>query len=258
LPQTPENGTFAPSAYALRVASKPRKPPREAAEKTLDRGDAMTPKSKSILRPLVAAACCWAAIAAAAAPASAKTIIDEWATVKAPPPPTLERITVDPKTTALLVLDLVKETCNMKVRPRCIASLPQVAKLIKGARDSKTTVIYSVISGPVTIADTLPAVKPLGDEPVVKGGPDKFLHTDLEKLLKDKGIKTVIVVGTAAHGAVLYTASHASLLGFNVIVPVDGVSAETAYAEQYVAWNMVHAPQVSKKVKLTAVDLLKF
>ncbi len=37
--------------------------------------------------------------------------------------------------------------------------------------------------------------------------PDKFLHTDLEKILKDKGIKTVIAVGTSANGAVLYTGS---------------------------------------------------
>lgn len=42
--------------------------------------------------------------------------------------------------------------------------------------------------------------------------------TGLEKMLKDKGITAVVAVGTAAHGAVLYTASEAALRGFNVIV----------------------------------------
>ncbi len=214
--------------------------------------------SKIALRPLIFAAFGCAVIAMVALPAFAETIVDEWATVKAPPPPKLEHLTVNPKTTALLVLDLVKQTCNEKVRPLCLASLPRVAKLIKEARDSHTFVVYSVIPGPVTIADTLPAVKPLGSEPVVKSGPDKFIHTDLEKILRDHGITTVITVGTAAEGAVLYTASHAALLGFNVIVPVDGMSSATLYAEQYVTWNMVHAPVVSAKVKLTAIDMLKF
>lgn len=217
----------------------------------------MTSIFASIARPFAAAALC-AAVLAAAAPAPAATIIDEWASVKAPEPPKLEAVTVDPKTTALLVLDLMKETCNDKVRPRCLTSLPQVAKLLKGARDSRTMVVYSIIPGPPTIADTDPAVKPLGTEPVVKSGPDKFIGTDLEKILKDKGITTVIVVGTAAEGAVLYTGSHASLLGFNVVVPVDGMSSATTYAEQYVTWNMVHAPVVAMKVKLTSVDMLKY
>ena len=48
-------------------------------------------------------------------------------------------------------------------------------------------------------------VAPEAGEPHVLSGPDKFLHTDLEKIFKDKGIKTVIAVGTAANGAVLYT-----------------------------------------------------
>lgn len=218
----------------------------------------MKSKHKLVLRPLLAMALGCAAIAMVASSAFAATIISEWSSVKAPPPPKLDHLTVNPKTTALLVLDLIKETCNAKVRPMCLQSLPQVAKLIKAARASHTLVVYSVIPGPAKIADTLPEVKPLGTEPVVKSGPDKFIHTDLDKILRSHGIKTVIVVGTAAEGAVDYTASHAALLGFNVIVPVDGMSSATTYADQYVAWNLVNAPVVAAKVKLSAVDMLKF
>jgi nicotinamidase-related amidase len=196
------------------------------------------------------------ACAALASPAWAGTIIDEWASIKTPPPPKLEAVTVDPKTTALLLLDLTNVICNEK-RPRCLASLPQVAKLLKAAREAKTTVIYSTTPGS-TAANIQPQVKPEGGEPTVTSHGDKFIETGLEKILKDKGVKTVIVVGTVANGAVLYTASHAAFLGFNVVIPVDGVSADTPYAEQYVAWNMAHAPLMPGKIELTAIDMVKF
>jgi nicotinamidase-related amidase len=65
-------------------------------------------------------------------------------------------------------------------------------------------------------------------------------------------------MGTAAHGAVLYTASAAALRGLKVIVPVDGMSANTTYPEQYTAWHLVNAPVVSANVTLTKLDLIKF
>jgi len=85
-------------------------------------------------------------------------------------------------------------------------------------------VIYSIIANS-TMADVMPDVAPLGDEPSVLSGPDKFLNTDLAKILKDKGIQTVIVTGTASNGAVLFTGARAAFRGMNVIVPVDGMSA---------------------------------
>ena len=80
----------------------------------------------------------------------------------------------------------------------------------------------------------------------------------MEKTLKDKGIQTVIVVGTFAHGAVLATASASAELGFKVIVPVDGMSSPTLYAEQYTAWHLANTPIVSSKTTLTTVDMMKF
>jgi nicotinamidase-related amidase len=199
-----------------------------------------------------------------AAPAPAQTIIDEWASVKAPPAPALKAVTVDPKTTALLVMDLVKQTCNDKARPRCVASIPKIEKLLAEARTKGVMVIYTTVP-PVPIADTLPAIAPKGNEPVVTAWVDKFIlgnkDTGLEKMLKDKGITTVISVGTAAHGAVLYTSSAAALRGFNVIVPVDGMSGDgqNTYIEQYVAYNLTSAPGgVSAKITLTRIDMIKF
>jgi hypothetical protein len=38
-------------------------------------------------------------------------IIDEWASVHAPPPPALKEVKADPKNTALLMLDFRKQNC---------------------------------------------------------------------------------------------------------------------------------------------------
>ena len=190
-------------------------------------------------------------------PVSAQNIIEIWNTVKVPPAPELKPVTIDPKTSALLLLDFNKQTCNADRRPRCIASIPKVQKLLADARAKGVYVVYSLSAGAVA-DDVAKELMPLGNEPIVTSGPDKFLGTDLEKILKEKGIKTVIVTGTAAHGAVLYTASEAAFRGMQVIVPVDGMSAESTYAEQYVAWNMVNAPRVSSQSVLTRVDMIKY
>jgi nicotinamidase-related amidase len=189
-------------------------------------------------------------------PASAQTIVDTWDAVKAPPAPELKSVILDSKATALLLLDFNKQTCNAERRPRCIASIPKVQELLEEARSKGFTIIYSLSAG-ATSTDIARELAPRKGEPVVTAGPDKFMGTDLEKILMDKGIKTVIVTGTAAHGAVLYTASGAAFRGMQVILPVDGMSAENTYAEQYTAWHLANAPRVSSKVTLTKIDLIK-
>ena len=198
-----------------------------------------------------------AAALAALIPAlsGAQTIVDEWPNVKAPPAPALKPVTVDPKTTALLMLDFVPPTCG--ARPRCMASLPAMKKLLEQARASGMPVAHSV-TGTTKAEDILKDVAPQAGEPVVQASIDKFRNTDLEKFLKDKGVQTVIVTGTAAHGAVLNTATAAVLRGLKVILPVDGVTASDTFTEQYVAWHMVNAPAVGPNTTLTKFELLKF
>ena len=198
-----------------------------------------------------------AAALAALIPAlsSAQTIVDEWPNVKAPPAPALKPVTADPKTTALLMLDFVAPNCNP--RPRCLASVPAAKKLLTEARARGMMVAHATTSA-TKAADILPDLAPKGDEPVVSSGVDKFRNTELEKILKDKGIQHVIAIGTAAHGAVMYTASGAVLRGMKVILPVDGMSANDPFPEQYVAWHLTNAPVIGPNVTLTKFDLLKF
>ncbi len=202
-----------------------------------------------------AAALALAFVAFTALPAQAGNIVEEWASVKAPAAPELKAVTVDPKTTALLMLDFMNQNCAQ--RPRCVASVPAMKKLLEAARAAKATVVYSIIANS-TPADVIKDVAPLADEPHVLAGPDKFLRTDLEKILKDKGITTVIAVGTASNGAVLFTAAGAAFRGLNVVIPVDGMSSVDPAAEYSTTIDFLTAPQLSAKTKLTRSDLIKF
>lgn len=199
-----------------------------------------------------------AAVLAYAAPAAAQTIIDEWSNVKTPPAPALKPVTVGGKTYALLVIDMVTQTCNAKARPRCVETIPAVEKLLNEARAKGMAVIYSLGTAG---NEFVLALAPKSGEPIVKSGADKFINTDLEKMLKDKGIVGVIVVGTLANGGVLHTASQAALRGFEVVVPVDGMSSanlDTLYTEQYTAWHLANAPAFGGRVTLTKTDMIKF
>jgi len=185
------------------------------------------------------------------------TILEEWDKVKAPSPVELKHVKIDIKKTAFLVLDIEELTCNMKRRPRCVASVPRIKEFLEKVRSSGLFVVYSLTSRgkPETI---LPEVAPLGSEPIVQSSVDKFYHTDLEKILRGKDIETVIIVGTTAEGAVLHTATGASMRGFQVIVPIDGLSAGTLYAEQYTAWHLVNAPGTRRRTTLTRFDMIGF
>jgi nicotinamidase-related amidase len=194
-------------------------------------------------------------LASLGASAHAGSIVDDWASIKAPAAPELKPVTVDPKTTALLMLDFMPANCGKN--ERCLATLPAMKKLLERARAAKMPVVYTLIAN-TTAADVLKDVAPLADEPSVLSGPDKFVRTDLEKILKDKGIATVITVGTASNGAVLFTAAGAVFRGMNVIVPVDGMSARDPYAEYSTVFTFTSAPQVSAKSTLTKSDMIKF
>lgn len=186
-----------------------------------------------------------------------KTIVELWETVKAPGPVQLRAVQLNPKETAFLVLDIEGRTCNAERRPRCIASVPKIKDFLARASASGAAVVYSLT--PQGSRETiLPGVSPAGTEPIVKSSVDKFFHTDLEKILHDRGVKTVIISGTAAEGAVLHTVTGAVLRGFHVVVPVDGVSSATLYAEQYTAWHLLNAPGPRQNTTLTRFDMIRF
>jgi nicotinamidase-related amidase len=189
--------------------------------------------------------------------AHGQAVTDEWSSVKLPDPPAVKPVTVDAKTTALIVMDFNKEGCTEQKRPRCVKDLPHIAKLLKEARDHHLLVIHTLTSR-TNLPDIVDSLKPATGEQAIKGGPDKFIKSDLDKMLKDKGIKTVMLVGTSANGAELHTAAGAAMRGYKVIVPVDGMPGDTPFTEAYSIWHMAHAPASAGNIALTKTDMVKF
>lgn len=184
-----------------------------------------------------------------------KTVIDLWDDIEPPPAPLLRPVQVDPKSSAILVLDLQNTNCNSEKRPRCVDCLTGIRKFISKARSKSLPVIYSVTSK-ATASDIRKEVVPLPEEPIVKSGVDKFYNTELEEILQKAGATTVVLIGTAAEGAILHTATGAALRGFNVVVPVDGFSSSIVYAEQYTVWHLLNAPGTKNRTTLTRMDMI--
>jgi nicotinamidase-related amidase len=191
--------------------------------------------------------------------AHAETVIDEWASVKLPPAPALKAVTLVGSETAVLAMDFTSQTCTPQRRLRCANQVPRVAKLLAEARQKGAFVVYSVAIPGSTAADILKEVTPAAGEPVLPPlGPDKFVNSDLDKMLKEHGIKTVIAIGTQAHTSVLHTGASAALRGYKVIVPVDGMSGDDGWPEAYTAWHLANAARIAPQVTLTRMDMIRF
>lgn len=218
---------------------------------------------------LIAAACTQSAptpapASTAAPPASPAATAAPTAAANVIPAPVA--VNVDPRTTALLVLDVTSVICTP--RPQCVSSVPKIATLLKKAREAKAFVVYS--DTPTAGSTVLAEVAPQVGEPKVSGRADKFLGTDLEKILKDKGIQTVVVVGSAAHGAVLYTTFGANARGFTAVVAEDGISVgpdPETFGLTGAKWQLLRQPGFTnpdnkplekQRVTLSRTDLIGF
>ena len=92
---------------------------------------------------------------------SVADVISDWSTAVAPPAPELKEVTVDPSTTALLFLDIMKGGCS--ARPRCVAAVPNMKRLHDQARAHNMVIWYSLVGseGKATPDDIMdPAIKP--------------------------------------------------------------------------------------------------
>jgi nicotinamidase-related amidase len=196
-----------------------------------------------------------------AASSFAADILDDWATVKAPPPVELKPVTVDTSTTALLILDMMKMNCG--ARPRCVASVPAVKKLHEEARKAGMLVWYSFVgsNGMATTADQIDRALTAKDgEWARQNGPDKFIGSNLDDKLKARGIKTVIICGTSFQGVGIGTGGGAAQRGYKAIIPIDCLSSEDTYMEQYAAFHLFKGGPagVTSQVTLTRSSMMKF
>jgi nicotinamidase-related amidase len=148
-------------------------------------------------------------------------------TLQMPALPDPVRLTLDPATTALLVLDYVEPICSRE--PRCKDQmLPAMTPFM--ARIRKTGMVIAYGTREPNKSKWLPEVAPApGDIQVVSTAQDRFYKTDLDDALKAKGIKTIIMAGWKVSGSVTYSSVGATIRGYTVVVPMDTTAASTDY-----------------------------
>ena len=181
----------------------------------------------------------------------------------APAIPAPVAVTLDARTTALVVLDIINPTCS--TRPQCAASIPALQALITKARDASVPVIYTNTAATNPI---VPEVAPVaGDVTVVPTNADKFNNPDFDAALKARKATTVVLVGTRSNGAVLYTAFEANVHGYTVVVAVDGISGSIPFENTLTQWQLLNQPGFTnadnkplaeKLVTLSRGDLITF
>jgi nicotinamidase-related amidase len=198
-----------------------------------------------------------AALPVAPAAAEPYDILQEWDGIQAPPPPPIRPMRLEARTTALISMDFSKASCSPQRRPRCVAALPRIAALLAAAR-RKGMMVAHFLTPMMQRGDIVAELAPLPDEPSINSRGDKFFGTDLETMLKARGITTVLLVGTQANGSVLFTTVGAVVRGFKAVVPIDAIPADTGWQEKFAIWEIANAPGVAGDATLTRTDLLDF
>jgi ureidoacrylate peracid hydrolase len=159
----------------------------------------------------------------------------------------LER-TVDPAHTALVIIDVQNDFCLPTYGPM----IARLQRLLDAARAAGVFVVYiqnSVLPGlsnssaevarrqnlglPVetTVVGTpgeqiVPAIFPKSGEVTVrKHRMNAFAGSDLEMLLRNRAIETVVITGVATHGCVTGTSYAAQGLNYYVVVVEDCVDS---------------------------------
>ncbi len=150
--------------------------------------------------------------------------------------------------TAILVVDMLNDFVTGALKcDRGLKIVPKTAQLLEGARKAGVPVIFCndahlkgidhelKLWGDHAIAGTkgaevIPELELCDKDYVVpKRRYSGFFHTDLDLLLHELGVDTVVMTGLHTHMCVRHTSADAYCLGYNVVVASD---ATDAFAEE--------------------------
>jgi nicotinamidase-related amidase len=170
-------------------------------------------------------------------------------------------VALDSKTTAILVLDLSTRCHDPK--QVCSKLMPAMGEFLDKARAAAVPIIYSVsLSAKGTpLGEVASPLKRKESEPVIyPDGFDKFMGGELQALLKEKGAKTLVITGSSTNSTVLYTATTAARIHrYNIVIPMDGVNADTKYEQEYSLHQFTVLPSSAyKQFQFTNLALITF
>lgn len=156
--------------------------------------------------------------------------------------------------------------------PNSTRIVEPIKRLLSKAREKKVKIIYTQDThypdDPVEFPiwgkhvvkgewgwEIIEEIKPQLDDIVIeKLRYDAFFGTPLDHILRTYGIKNLVIVGTVANICVLHTVSSAKLNNYNVVVPIDAISAITDFDYQLSLRQM----DFLYKVVLTREEFISF
>jgi nicotinamidase-related amidase len=150
-------------------------------------------------------------------------------------------IALDPRTTALVLIDLQNGVLGRKLAPVTADELLERGKaLARRFRDAGATVVLVNAKPPLAgperqvdepsalpkvlpagFADLAPGLAEPGDILITKTTWGAFFHTDLDSELKTRGVTTIVLGGVATHIGVESTARQAWDLGYALVIARD-------------------------------------
>jgi nicotinamidase-related amidase len=175
--------------------------------------------------------------------------------------------------TALIVIDVQRALCEGKYKAFDADGLVQRINAVSGkARQAGVPVVFvqHESEGPVMARDTDGWQLALGlhtkptDILVGKTTPDSFHRTELEALLRDRGVARLVVCGMQSDFCVDTTTRRALALGFPVVLVSDGHSTldnQHLTAAQIIAHHSLTLSSIESfgpRVTLAAADELRF
>jgi len=164
----------------------------------------------------------------------------------------LSQVSLDPLVTALIVVDMQVDFVGpggKLVVQDARKTIPAIHRLIVKAREAGVPVIFTqdwhraddpefslwpghAVEGTAG-AEIIPELNPLPQDYLIrKRTYDAFFSTDLDLLLRQKGIQSLVITGTVSNICVLHTAGSARLRGYEIIVASDAISSLTPFDQE--------------------------
>jgi nicotinamidase-related amidase len=163
--------------------------------------------------------------------------------------PEAKPLTLDSKSTAILVLDLnarcddPKQVCSKITAP--------IGDFLDRARAAAVPIIYTVSAAAKgkPIGELAAPLRRKESESVIYPDAfDKFFGGELQAFLTSNRAKTLIVTGSSTNSAVLYTATTAArIYRYSIVIPMDGVNAGTRYEHEYAIHQFTVLPAEANK-----------
>jgi nicotinamidase-related amidase len=154
-------------------------------------------------------------------------------------------IALDPKSTALVLIDLQNGILGRKLEPLSADALLKAGKTLAGRFRAERAPVVLVNAAPLTedkpravdepsglpktlpagFVDLAPGLAEAGDILITKSTWGAFSVPELDRELRKRGVRTIVLGGVATQFGVESTARQASELGYQLVIVTDATTS---------------------------------